>query len=956
MANRNQNSTPPLLRREVPRHGSRGMKRKHAICVTVLLLALPLWSWGQGSDPAAQTGQTAPAGQSAPADQEPEGRIWGAYTVHQSIEFGGHIVGAAGNEQMYKTYVNLNSGPRLLGQELTMEASPGAGGLFDRLYINNFGFGGDPENLARLRISKAQWYNFVGLYRRDRNFFDYNLFANPLNQNLGSNVYVPFVNATTYTGAATANGNFNPQAVSVFTNSPHLQDTTRNMGDFTLTLLPESAISFRLGFTRNNTAGRIDTTAGQPFVTLLTEDSTWRSDRWSAGADVKVLPRTTVSGDFFFEHDKNDLSFRDNNRLLHLGSTTGLPVDIGLQFFPAYQTSATSGLCTPQPAITAPGVFVLSPTCTAVVLNFFKQGNVRTDIFSGQLSLASNYFDKLDITASGTYSSADSELLNFNEFNFGLSPALLRGSANTTRISTGSDLGLTYHFSKTWSVSDRFRWYNWREPGALNLATFTCSHAAGSTLLSAFLNPCGQAPAFALITATNPAASLAGNATTGTFNSIALTATLLGERSYYNTVKLNWEPSRLFRAYAGYRYGRRELRVGTGGTGATFAQTTTISNQCQLGTAACAPTPAPTISDVEAERIDQHSALLGVVLRPFPAWRINADAELLSGNNAFTLISPRHQQRVRAYTTFKVNRWASVNGGVHFVETRNRFGPSAVSESGAGAGTPLFPAFAPGLYGHKDHWRWYSAGLSLTPSERVTFDVGWTLLDQDIKSATCMPLPTDAFPFTNPITIGNPAALNCTDSPAVAGSSWSTSFARALLLDYTEETNAVHLSGSFAATKRVTLSLGYELTGDNGRTTWLRGDTGQPLQVAGDVFGNVPFIAGNLVGGANALAKGITGCPVNSTPIAVSAGTGCLFAGPFPDQPLGPQAINWHKASAGIEYQLTKTVSFRGFWGYYDYNAKDQTPEVLVPAGSLRVVSPRSFHANVGTLSLKYSF
>jgi hypothetical protein len=245
--------------------------------------------------------------------------------------------------------------------------------------------------------------------------------------------------------------------------------------------------------------------------------------------------------------------------------------------------------------------------------------------------------------------------------------------------------------------------------------------------------------------------------------------------------------------------------------------------------------------------------------------------------------------------------------------------------------------------------------VSLTPSTRFNFDFGWTLLDQDIKAATCLPLPTDAFPFTNPIALGSPAALNCRTASAITGStSWSSSFPRAVLLDYQEETNTFYALGSFSPIKRVTLSFGYEVTGDNGRTNWLRGDTGQNLQVVGDVFGNVPYIADNLVGGANAVALGVTGCPptasATSVATATGTGTGCLFAGPFPDQPLGPQAINWHKASAGIAFEVAKGFQFRGLWSYYDYNSKEEVQ------GGLRVVTPRDFHANVGTVSLKYSF
>lgn len=930
MASRNQNSPRPLLQGEEPSYGSGPMNRKHAILVAILMAVLPLFALAQ--------------------DQDDKGRDWGGYTVRQSIELGGHIVGSEGSQQMYSTFVNLATGPRILGQELSMQSKNHAGVLFDNLYMTSFGFGGDPENMARLRIQKDKWYNFVALYRRDKNFFDYNLFANPLQANAGANVYVPFINATTYTGAGTVNVNYNPQAVPWFTDSPHLQATTRNMGDFSLTLLPESAISFRLGYARNATYGRLDTSVSTSAS--MSEDDQWKSDRYQIGADIRLLPRTTISVDYFFEHDKNDLAFADNNRLFTLQGTN-LPVDIGLTFFP-FNATATSGStsCTTQPIIPSAGVFVLNANCTGALLQYTKQGRIRTDIPTGQLSFASNYFRNLDITASGIYSSATSDLRNYREFNYGLSPSTSTGPASNSRVSTNADLGVTYHINKQWSVSDKFRWVNWRQPGALTLTTSTCSHAANSTLLSAFLNPCSQATdLLALIQAVNPGATVGpANATSGNFQTVTSTGTLVGEHSYFNTVKLNWQQSRWFSAYAGYRYGHRELREGTGIAAngnplnpppyIYLTNTTTFTNVCQLTAtpAACATTGLSTGAEVETEELTQHTLLFGAVLRPTQGWRINGDLELLNADNAFIKIGPRHQQRARVYSKFKVSPWMSVNGGLHFVETRNDFGPSATVE---GTSNLLFPAtFAPGLYGHKDHWRYYTLGLSFNPNSKFSFDLGWTLLDQDIKSATCMPLPTIAFGVASPL--GTPTALNCANSPTIgANTNWSTSFARAVLLHYQEKTNSAYVNISYQPVKRVNLTLGYEVTGDNGFTNWLRGDTGLPLEVVADSFGNVPYIAANLLG-----------CPAGVATVAVTGGTACSFPGPFVDQPIGPQAINWHKASAGIAFEVAKGVQFKGLWNYYDYNSKDHSPELQL----LTVTARRDFHANVGTVSLKYTF
>ncbi len=214
--------------------------------------------------------------------------------------------------------------------------------------------------------------------------------------------------------------------------------------------------------------------------------------------------------------------------------------------------------------------------------------------------------------------------------------------------------------------------------------------------------------------------------------------TVLAEKTYSNTLKVNWAPSRRLSAYLGYRYGRREL------TGALQGDSPNLNSYYLADNGVTAPLSTNTAlpANLNITKINEHTALGGIVLRPTDEWRVNADVELLSADNAFTNISPRHQQRLRANTTYKVNRWASVNGGVHFIETRNDFAES-VNASFNPANPNLFPTTGantvPPAYGHKDHWRYYTLGASLHPDRWVGFDFGWTYLDQQINSATCVP-------------------------------------------------------------------------------------------------------------------------------------------------------------------------------------------------------------------------
>jgi len=813
-------------------------------------------------------------------EEAPQGRLWGDYTVHQSFEFGGRAGDINGNQQLYDTLVNLKSGPRLLGEELSMRSNSHMGGLFDNLYLSSFGFGGDPNDVARLRLEKNKWYNFVGLYRRDENFFDFNLFANPLNLNQGIGAALNKLNPSAFV----------PTTMPWYANSPHLQDITRQMGDFNLTLFPQSAIRVRLGYARNNNAGRLDTTMEAPIRSIMTEYDQSRSDRYQFGVDIRPMERTTISFDQFYEHDKIDPNFGDNNLSFRLG-VGGPPIDIGIPFPPSS--------CTITPGVTFPGgnVLAIDPKCNIGLFSFSRSGRVRTGIPTSQLSLQSNYFRKLDITASGTYSSGRSDFLNYQEFaNYRRGVSLLNATTHTDRVSGNSDLGLTYHFTPTWSVSDKFRWLDWRNPGNSNQTGFTCSAAAA------------------------PGLTLA-NAGCTTPSSADLYDTVLAERTYSNTAKLNWAPSRRLSAYLGYRYGRREL------TGALQGDSPILNSYylADNGVPASLSTNNALPANLNITKINENTALGGVVLRPTNGWRVNADVELLSADNAFTNISPRHQQRLRANTTYKVNRRASVNGGVHFIETRNDFAES-VNASFNPVNPNLFPttgaSTVPPAYGHKDHWRYYTLGASLHPDRRVGFDFGWTYLDQQFNSATCVP-------STGPTVQATPATCNGFQSGGLP-----------LLLNYQERTNTGFANLTVRPTHQVALSAGYEITSTAGHNNWLLpgGSDGTGLLLmTSDIYGNSPPLAGNPT----------TNCPAASIQLG-PPNFGCGFAGPFPDAPFS-QALNWHKANAGIAIDVAKGLTLKGNYSYYDYNEKETQ-------GLPLVTLPRDLHANIETISLKYVF
>ena len=342
------------------------------------------------------------------------------------------------------------------------------------------------------------------------------------------------------------------------------------MGDFNLTLFPQSAIRVRLGFSRNDNKGTVDSSLEDVNIDL-TQQAFTRSDRWSIGVDVSPIKRTTISFDQFFEHVKVDSAYVNNPVNPYTLGVGGPGVSIPIYFPPC--AVAVGGL--PQPYITATGV--LNPLCNTGVFSYSRSNNVRSSFPTSQLSLRSNYFRKLDITASGTYSSGYSKILNYNDLFHGLvsrtdnTAYQVTGPASTDRVSGNADLGLTYHITRSWSISDQFRWLHWRDPGAFFQSTSNCysNLATGENLSTPTGAPC-----------TFPGLATVGTVPiTATFTPVALSAaaynTLEGEQTYSNKVTLNWAPSRRFSAYAGYRFRRRELT--------TFFQSTTTNTPVVAG-------------------------------------------------------------------------------------------------------------------------------------------------------------------------------------------------------------------------------------------------------------------------------------------------------------------------------------------------------------------------------------
>ena len=239
--------------------------------------------------------------------------------------------------------------------------------VFDRLYLSNFGYGGDPNNVSRLRMGKNKWYDDA-LFRRDENVPDYSLLANPLNP------------ASTF---ANAPAGFNP----IIGTSPHLFNTRRRMGDYNLTFLPQSKIRLRLGYSRNVNEGPSFSTLHQGTEALLLQNYRNTVNAYRIGVDFKLLPKTNISYDQILNYYKGDTGVTDQNQNFQL--PTGAPVDIGISL-----NNAAGQPC----AATFLATGAVNPLCNGF-LSYGRNGKVRTSMPTEQLSFQSNYFKNVDLQA-----------------------------------------------------------------------------------------------------------------------------------------------------------------------------------------------------------------------------------------------------------------------------------------------------------------------------------------------------------------------------------------------------------------------------------------------------------------------------------------------------------------------------------------------------------------------------
>ncbi len=417
------------------------MRTKSLLAIGTLLclvLTLPLSLNGQDQS---QTSAGANQNQQTSSDQPAEGVNRGNWNIQQSMELGYRWTGINGNERMYNSVANLHQGFRFLDQILSMRSLNHSGALFDNLYISSFGWNGDPNNGARWNISKNKAYTFTGNFRRDQNFFDYDLLANPLN---------PTSTTPAYPGAS----------VEL---SPHSFELRRRMSDMSLVIAPQAAVSLRLGYMRNNMTGPSLSSFHEGTDVLLFQPWNTTLNGYRIGVDFKVLPKTIISFDENLQYFKNDIDWK-LQPFASFTTTTGFPVEFGLPFnVPARQPCAAPFLgTTPNTA---------NPACSGYE-SYVRNHRYRSRQPTEQLMLQSHAINKLDFVISGSYSAASmNDALDEHFLGVVVRPGVnerafdLVGPNQGRRIAATVDAAGTYHFTDTWRANIDFHFNRFNIPG-----------------------------------------------------------------------------------------------------------------------------------------------------------------------------------------------------------------------------------------------------------------------------------------------------------------------------------------------------------------------------------------------------------------------------------------------------------------------------------------------------------
>ena len=657
------------------------------------------------------------------------------YTAHHSIDLGGRMSGISGSGEMYDTLVNLHGGPRVQAETFDLHALPSnKHTLVDDLSAFGTGFGGDPNIMAKLDFSKSKFYEFSGMFRRDRLYSDYDLLGNP---NIPSG----------YSINNMVNGVATPALAWPQVNkSPVMFNIVRRMTDTNLTLMPLATFSARFAYSHSTMEGP----TLSPSYTILKYNALLEqyerngSDDFMGAVDWKPQPGTKITAEMQANHYKSDTFFTlDPTGFLvqeadgppaYLGNYTSF-APYGISVSAACNTASMGGGYTSatnytilSPANKPGGMPIINPAC-AVVTSYLRTQPTRIWTPTETIRFESSSLKNITMNGNVHYTRGSSDLPNYYESAQGLTTIAANGTANRSVIWTGghataqhtvigSDFGIIWQVTPNVSLADQ--------------ATYSSTHEPSSSIIppqTALADPAG---------AGNGTINFSGPLVAGTVSlPHGINGTLIynyyGQEYLINNLTTSWDLSSRARFALTYRYSNRNIGQG-------------VPHQGPIPIAPGDPVNG-TVS------INENAGIFNAALRPAKNWDLNGTLEFGYADNAFTAVGQRQFKTYRVHTLYRPSGWATISGSF---SDRERHNNTNNNQDAVGAGDVNYN----GPINHVDHNRIFSTGVVLAPN--VHYSVNFNYSYSDVYAATN-------------ICFSSGAAVASATTPAVPGAATVTS-------------------------------------------------------------------------------------------------------------------------------------------------------------------------------------
>jgi len=710
-------------------------------------------------------GQAAPA----PAEATQDG-----FAIHQTADLGGHMVNRSGSGAMYDTLINIQSGPRVLGETFTMHALEGTKHpLLDSLSVFSSGFGGDPNNFAKMDFSKEKLYEFSGVFRRDRQYFDYDLLGNP---SIPGGQTIPY---GLVANVATAGSLLWPQV----TQSPVMFNSVRRMTDLNLTILPLSKVSFRVGYSHNIFQGPTlspGRSVGK-YDMLLQEYQRNSTDDALGAIDWKPNPHTKITFEELIDHYKADSYFTLAPSAFIAQEADGTPVALGnwdsvvpyggpyggttgsIGVASACNTGSMGSAYTSATTYTlfsAPltgGLPIINPACD-VVTSYLRSQPTRIIYPTELLRMQSTSLKNIAMNGDFRYSISKIHMPSFYENWTGLDGAMrsatFTGAARGQRRVVGLDYGFAWHATKTITLEDQVDFSNVHQPGNTNVTN-------GITVN----------------TATNPNETInyTGPTTAGTY-SITGNPTgsplygYFGQKFVTNSATASWDASSRATLALTYRYKTHSIVQGN--------------------------VTSPGSTEID---INENAGIFNAALRPTNHLEMNGTIEMSYADNAFTPVAPRQLKHYRFHTMYRPKTWATVSGAYNDLERHdntNNIGPSV-----------------DGPIGHVDHSRTVSLGVALAPTEHYSLNFDYSYSDIYTSTNICYLSGTT----------GTTGSLTTVTGTASTNSAGAPNLCPSLLTDWgpvkdfmDAPTQYASISATYSPNKAIRSAFGYRISAVSG--------------------------------------------------------------------------------------------------------------------------------------------